>query len=261
MWWNKGCWWRAECASRDGFLIGSWGTGALCRFCWWPIQKSGQDWWQQGLWCGGVWWSQQWRNLPHVWISRKSQVCDFSWFPKHSCSVYPLWKCPKALMHCFSWSNPSIFNKCTEHKILRCLSISVPCLCTDMHSCNTFRLRSITLSNNTNDDAWQQCNHTYPKLFNDSLSFIIWMHRWYLSRFRSIAEKTDAGRVTLPSVLKLIEGAFLDEGKGTPRSTNEIWEAGDRVLSVSVFCSRLVTSRVLSIVMDEVSFSLRFALF
>ncbi len=149
MWWNKGCWWRAECASRDGFLIGSWGTGALCRFCWWPIQKSGQDWWQQGLWCGGVWWCQQWRNLPDVWISRKSQVCDFAWFPKHSCSVYPLWKCPKALMHCFSWSNPSIFNKCREHKILRCLSISVPCLCIDMHSCNTFRLRSITLSNNT----------------------------------------------------------------------------------------------------------------
>ncbi|KAH8973509.1 hypothetical protein BDL97_01G051800 [Sphagnum fallax] len=55
--------------------------------------------------------------------------------------------------------------------------------------------------------------------------------RWYLSRFRSIAEKTDAGRVTLPSILKLIEGAFLDEGKGTPRSTNEIWEAGDRILS------------------------------
>ncbi len=82
-----------------------------------------------------------------------------------------------------------------------------------------------------------------------------------MSRFRSIAEKTDAGRVTLPSILKLIEGAFLDEGKGTPRSTNEIWEAGDRILSVSVFCSRLVTVRVLSIVMDEVSFSLRFALF
>ncbi len=95
-------------------------------------------------------------------------------------------------------------------------------------------LRSITLSNNTMMMLGNSANHPSPKLFNDSLSFIIWMHRWYLSRFRSIAEKTDAGRVTLPSVLKLIEGAFLDEGKGTSRSTNEIWEAGDRILSVSV---------------------------
>ncbi|KAG0587022.1 hypothetical protein KC19_2G134900 [Ceratodon purpureus] len=54
--------------------------------------------------------------------------------------------------------------------------------------------------------------------------------RWYVNRFRSIAEKTDAGRVALPSVLRLMESAFLDESKGTTRSTNEIWDATNRIL-------------------------------
>lgn len=54
--------------------------------------------------------------------------------------------------------------------------------------------------------------------------------RWYVSRFRSIAEKTDVGRVSLPSALRLMESAFLDESKGTTRSTSEIWEATNRIL-------------------------------
>ncbi|XP_024378263.1 ATPase GET3D, chloroplastic isoform X1 [Physcomitrium patens] len=54
--------------------------------------------------------------------------------------------------------------------------------------------------------------------------------RWYVSRFRSIAEKTDAGRVALPSVLKLMENAFLDESRDSPRSTSEIWDATNRIL-------------------------------
>lgn len=56
--------------------------------------------------------------------------------------------------------------------------------------------------------------------------------RWYVSRFRSIAEKTDAGRVALPSVLKLMENAFLDESRDSPRSTSEIWDATNRILMV-----------------------------
>lgn len=54
--------------------------------------------------------------------------------------------------------------------------------------------------------------------------------RWYVSRFRSIAEKTDAGRVALPSVLRLMESAFLDENRGATRTTSEIWEATNRIL-------------------------------
>jgi hypothetical protein len=38
--------------------------------------------------------------------------------------------------------------------------------------------------------------------------------------------------MALPSVMRFLEGAFLDEGKATTRSTNEIWETSDRILSV-----------------------------
>lgn len=55
--------------------------------------------------------------------------------------------------------------------------------------------------------------------------------RWYLRRLRSLADKTDAGRLALPSILKAVETSILD-GPGE-RSTAEIWSAVDAIFSVS----------------------------
>ncbi|XP_002967033.2 uncharacterized protein At1g26090, chloroplastic [Selaginella moellendorffii] len=53
--------------------------------------------------------------------------------------------------------------------------------------------------------------------------------RWYMNRFRSIAEKTDIGRVVLPSILRLAEASLLED-LSTERSTSELWELANTVL-------------------------------
>lgn len=79
---------------------------------------------------------------------------------------------------------------------------------------------------------YKHLSNLFTQVYEYITPRLFWLSRWYASRFRAIAEKTDAGRVALPSVMKLMEGAFLDEGKATTRSTNEIWETSDRILSV-----------------------------
>eukprot|EP00271_Cylindrocystis_brebissonii_P023168 TRINITY_DN943_c0_g1_i1.p1 TRINITY_DN943_c0_g1~~TRINITY_DN943_c0_g1_i1.p1 ORF type:complete len:337 (+),score=80.34 TRINITY_DN943_c0_g1_i1:71-1081(+) len=61
--------------------------------------------------------------------------------------------------------------------------------------------------------------------------------RWYLKRFRALAEKTDVGRVALPSAARLLESIVLNGG-GTAggrdpveRTTADIWEEVERILS------------------------------
>ncbi|KAG6544438.1 hypothetical protein Mapa_014076 [Marchantia paleacea] len=58
--------------------------------------------------------------------------------------------------------------------------------------------------------------------------------RWYLRRLRSLADKTDTGRVTLPSIMKAVEASIL---KGpSERSTAELWNVID-----SIFCKIIDT--------------------
>ncbi|KAL2612740.1 hypothetical protein R1flu_024432 [Riccia fluitans] len=54
--------------------------------------------------------------------------------------------------------------------------------------------------------------------------------RWYLRRLRSLADKTDTGRVTLPSIMKAVEASTLERGP-SERSTAEIWNFVDSVFS------------------------------
>ncbi|KAL3680330.1 hypothetical protein R1sor_023286 [Riccia sorocarpa] len=54
--------------------------------------------------------------------------------------------------------------------------------------------------------------------------------RWYLRRLRSLADKTDAGRVTLPSIMKGIESSILERGP-SDRSTPEIWNFIDSIFT------------------------------
>lgn len=56
--------------------------------------------------------------------------------------------------------------------------------------------------------------------------------RWYLQRARDLAEKTDTGRVTSPSILRLLEtSAVQDNGSDTTgRTSAELWDGADKVL-------------------------------
>ncbi|KAJ7547937.1 hypothetical protein O6H91_08G110500 [Diphasiastrum complanatum] len=56
--------------------------------------------------------------------------------------------------------------------------------------------------------------------------------RWYVKRLRSIIEKTDYGRVFLPSLLRFLEAAFIENSPNGKviRTTGEIWSAVDDVL-------------------------------
>ncbi|MCO5555188.1 hypothetical protein L7F22_008731 [Adiantum nelumboides] len=56
--------------------------------------------------------------------------------------------------------------------------------------------------------------------------------RWYLQRARDLAEKTDTGRVTSPSILRLLEtSATQDSGSDTSgRSIAELWDGADKIL-------------------------------
>lgn len=56
--------------------------------------------------------------------------------------------------------------------------------------------------------------------------------RWYLSRFRRLAEKTDAGRVLLPSAARAVDSVLNggSSGGGESTSTAGVWSATERVL-------------------------------
>lgn len=56
--------------------------------------------------------------------------------------------------------------------------------------------------------------------------------RWYLQRARSLSERTDTGRVTSPSILRLIEASLMQESSGDSagRAIAELWDGADRVL-------------------------------
>ncbi|CAI5485604.1 unnamed protein product [Closterium sp. Naga37s-1] len=80
--------------------------------------------------------------------------------------------------------------------------------------------------------------------------------RWYLRRFRTLAERTDIGRVALPSVARLLDSIVGSSkggsgsstagsgGEDGQRSTAEIWEKLDSFLSkaVSAFADPYRTS-------------------
>eukprot|EP00850_Spirogloea_muscicola_P006989 SM000034S12743 [mRNA] locus=s34:526534:530185:+ [translate_table: standard] len=57
--------------------------------------------------------------------------------------------------------------------------------------------------------------------------------RWYLRRAKSAAEKTDAGRVALPSIARLAESAVKRSGSSDrpERTTAEIWEGVDQLFA------------------------------
>lgn len=57
---------------------------------------------------------------------------------------------------------------------------------------------------------------------------------------RTLAEKTDLGRVVGPSILRLVDESLSLSGKGTNlngRMTPEIWDYLEQALEVSTICS------------------------
>ncbi|KAH7682687.1 arsenite-transporting ATPase protein [Dioscorea alata] len=55
--------------------------------------------------------------------------------------------------------------------------------------------------------------------------------RWYLKYIRSLAEKTDIGRLTAPSLLKLAyESANLNDGSSDGKTSTEIWNDIEQIL-------------------------------
>lgn len=63
------------------------------------------------------------------------------------------------------------------------------------------------------------------------------MHRLYLKYLRSLAEKTDLGRLAGPSLLRLVDEAMGISGK--PSQLNgtmsaEIWDSLERILEVII---------------------------
>ena len=77
--------------------------------------------------------------------------------------------------------------------------------------------------------------HTFLSLVDYSyLKFLILNLRWYLQRVKDLAEKTDTGRVTAPSILRLLETSLMQEsGSDTSgRSIAELWDGADKVLEV-----------------------------
>lgn len=55
--------------------------------------------------------------------------------------------------------------------------------------------------------------------------------RWYLKYIRDLAEKTDIGRLTAPSFLKLAyESARLNRGSSNGKTSTEIWNDVERIL-------------------------------
>lgn len=55
--------------------------------------------------------------------------------------------------------------------------------------------------------------------------------RWYLRRFRTMADQTDVGRVALPSAARFLDAAISGGGDRPERSTDQIWQAVDDILS------------------------------
>ncbi|XP_031489566.1 uncharacterized protein At1g26090, chloroplastic [Nymphaea colorata] len=55
--------------------------------------------------------------------------------------------------------------------------------------------------------------------------------RWYLKYIRSLAEKTDSGRLVAPSLIKLVnESVNLNGASGLDVASSEMWNAADRAL-------------------------------
>lgn len=86
----------------------------------------------------------------------------------------------------------------------------------------------------------RKANQTYDVVVYDGLSSEETLRllgaaeksRWYLQRARGLAEKTDTGRVTSPSILRLLEASVVQE-KGTDttgRTIAELWDGADKVL-------------------------------
>lgn len=66
------------------------------------------------------------------------------------------------------------------------------------------------------------------------------MHRLYLKNLRNLAEKTDLGRLTGPSLLRLVDEAM--NISGSPSLLNgkisaEIWDALEKMLEVNIIVS------------------------
>lgn len=64
--------------------------------------------------------------------------------------------------------------------------------------------------------------------------------RSYLKYARSLAEKTDIGRLTAPSLLKLAyESIRLTDGSSDGKTSAEIWEEIERILEVIILIHAL----------------------
>ena len=63
------------------------------------------------------------------------------------------------------------------------------------------------------------------------------MHRLYLKYLRSVAEKTDFGRLASPSILRLVDEAMGIRGKPSQlngTTSAEIWDSLEQILEVTV---------------------------
>ncbi|KAH7421067.1 hypothetical protein KP509_13G039000 [Ceratopteris richardii] len=67
--------------------------------------------------------------------------------------------------------------------------------------------------------------------------------RWYLQRARDLAEKTDTGRVTSPTILRLLETSVMQgsSGDNSGRTITELWDGADKVLEVILALLRELT--------------------
>lgn len=75
--------------------------------------------------------------------------------------------------------------------------------------------------------------------------FLLLFCRLYVKYLRSIAEKTDFGRLAGPSVLRLVDEAMNSSGGSSfnGKLTSEVWDSLERVLEVLEF---LIPHRQLS---------------
>lgn len=75
------------------------------------------------------------------------------------------------------------------------------------------------------------CLRTMINMYN---TYVI---RLYMKYLRNVAEKTDLGRLTAPSLLKLVDEALSISGRRPLLNGNmsaEIWDAIDRMLEVII---------------------------
>lgn len=82
------------------------------------------------------------------------------------------------------------------------------------------------------------------------LFVVVILLRLYLKYLRSLAEKTDLGRVAAPSILRLVDDALSLSGRGTilnGTTSSEIWDYLETLSEVIMFsCCSILAIRAIS---------------